>query len=106
MNIKHTLKTVAALAATVLTSTKLASRVSDVSESMEVAFKAQARLDGVCGARSVSFGTVAVAKTFRKFFADDESSVLSALWAVAVTVDKSKNLVLADLRPPATPDIA
>ena len=102
MNIKFCLKQVAALAAVVLSSSKLASRLEDVSVDLDEAFRLQAKFDGIVGAKSVSFGTVSVSKTFRKFFADDEASVLAALWAVVVSVDKSKLLVLADLRPTAT----
>ena len=90
------------MAAITLSSSKLASRLEDVSVDLDEAFRLQAKFDGIVGAKSVSFGTVSVSKTFRKFFADDEASVLAALWAVVVSVDKSKLLVLADLRPTAT----
>ena len=107
MNIKFCLKSVASLAAVVLSSSKLASRLLDVSVDLDEAFRLQAKFDGVVGGKSVSFGTVSVSKTFRKFFADDEASVLAALWAVVVSVDKSKLLVLADLRPtvPTVPTV-
>lgn len=102
MNIKHCIKSVAALAAITLSSSKLASRLLDVSVDLDEAFRLQAKFDGVVGAKSVSFGSVSVSKTFKKFFSDDEAAVLSALWSVVVSVDKSKYLVLADLRPTAT----
>lgn len=86
------------MAAVVLSSSKLASRLLDASVDLDEAFRLQAKFDGVVGAKSVSFGSVSVSKTFRKFFSDDESAVLTALWAVVVSVDKSKSLVLADLR--------
>ena len=107
MNIKHCLKSVASLAAVVLSSSKLASRLLDASVDLDEAFRLQAKFDGVVGAKSVSFGSVSVSKTFRKFFSDDESAVLTALWAVVVSVDKSKSLVLADLRtvPPAATSV-
>ena len=98
MNIKHCIKQVAALAAITLSSSKLASRLEDAAVDLDDAFRRQAKLDGVVGAKSVSFGSVSVSKTFRKFFAEDEAAVLSALWSVVVSVDKSKSLVLADLR--------
>ena len=107
MNIKHCIKSVSALAAVVLSSSKLASRLEDNAIDLEEAFKLQAKFDGVVGSKTVSFGTVSVSKTFRKFFEDDEAAVLSALWAVVVAVDKSKRQVLADLRPstPVVPSI-
>ena len=101
MNIKFCLKSVASLAAVVLSSSKLASRLDDCAIDLDEAFRLQAKFDGVVGAKSVSFGSVSVSKTFRKFFAEDEASVLAALWAVVVSVDKSKGQALADLRPAA-----
>jgi hypothetical protein len=102
MNIKHCIKQVASLAAVVLSSSKLASRLDDCAIDLDEAFRLQAKFDGVVGAKSVNFGTVSVSKTFKKFFADDEAAVLASLWSVVVSVDKSKYLVLADLRPSPT----
>ena len=99
MNIKFCLKQVSALAAIALSSSKLASRLEDNAIDLEEAFKLQARLDGVVGSKTVTFGSVSVSKTFKKFFDEDEAAVLAALWTVVVAVDKSKRLVLADLRP-------
>ena len=103
MNIKFCLKQVSALAAIALSSSKLASRLEDNAIDLEEAFKLQARLDGVVGSKTVTIGSVSVSKTFKKFFDEDEAAVLAALWTVVVAVDKSKRLVLADLRP--TPSI-
>ena len=100
MNIKFCLKQVAALAATVLSSSKLTSRIADNSVAIEESFKLQAKLEGVAGKSSVTFGTINVLKTFKKHFDNDDAMVLTALWAVAVTVDKSKYCI-ADLRPEA-----
>ena len=107
MNIKFCLKQVSALAAIALSSSKLSNRVLDNVVDLDEAFRLQAKFDGVVGAKSVSFGSVSVSKTFRKFFADDEAAVLSALWSVVVSVDKSKGQVLADLRPstPVVPSV-
>ena len=101
MNIKFCLKQVSALAAIALSSSKLSNRVLDNVVDLDEAFRLQAKFDGIVGAKSVSFGTVSVSKTFKKFFDEDEASVLAALWAVVVAVDKSKHQVLADLRPTA-----
>ena len=100
MNIKFCLKQVAAIAATVLSSSKLTSRIADKSVAIEESFKLQAKLEGVAGKSSVTFGTINVLKTFKKHFDNDDAMVLAALWAVAVTVDKSKYCI-ADLRPEA-----
>lgn len=90
------------MAATVLSSSKLSLRLEGVSEKLEESFKLQSKLDGVVGKSTVTFGSVSVSKTFRKYFADDEAAILAALWAVAVAVDKSKTIGLADLRTPTT----
>ena len=107
MNIKHCIKSVAALAAVVLSSSKLSGRVTDLSVDLDEAFRLQAKFDGVVGSKTVTFGSVSVSKTFKKFFDEDEAAVLAALWTVVVAVDKSKRQVLADLRPstPVVPSI-
>ena len=99
MNIKHCIKSVSALAAIALSSSKLSNRVLDNVVDLDEAFRLQAKFDGVVGSKTVTFGSVSVSKTFKKFFDEDEAAVLAALWTVVVAVDKSKRLVLADLRP-------
>ena len=102
MNIKHCIKSVASLASVVLSSARLSEAVRLNASDLEVAFKLQARLDGVVGSKTVSFGSVSVGKTFRKFFSDKDTAILSALWSTVVAVDRAGE-VLADLRP--TPSI-
>jgi hypothetical protein len=99
MNIKFAIKQVSQLAAVVLSSSKLSMRLDDVANDLEAAFKVQAQLDGVVGKSTVTFGSVSVLKTFKRFFDADEAVILSALWAVVVAVDKSERQTLADLRP-------
>ena len=98
MNIKFTLKQVAALAATVLSSSKLTSRIADKSVAIEEAFKQQAKMDGVVGKSTVTFGSVSVLKTLKKHLDDDDASVVAALWALVISVNKSEKHCMADLR--------
>ena len=63
------------------------------------AFKLQARLDGVVGGRSVTFGSVSVLKTFKKFFSKAEDAVLvAAFWSVVVASSKAGR-PLTDMTP-------
>ena len=90
------------MASVVLSSARLSEAVRLNASDLEEAFKLQARLDGVVGSKTVSFGSVSVGKTFRKFFSDKDTAILSALWSTVVAVDRAGE-VLADLRP--TPSI-
>jgi hypothetical protein len=74
-------------------------KLNDDSANIESAFKVQASLDGIVNGKSVTFGSVSVLKTFKKFFDADEAAILASLWAVVVAVDKSERQTLADLRP-------
>ena len=102
MNIKFCLKQVSALAAIVLSSARLSEAVRLNASDLEEAFKLQAKFDGVVGSKSVSFGSVSVSKTFRKFFSDKDTAILAGLWSTVVAVDRAGE-VIADLRP--TPSI-